>query len=355
MSAPLIEPHLAAPPASRHPWQWPMPPAGAYAPVSAIPTGETCSVESLSGSVLHGVLHGFDPVAKRLALRAASGGPEVSLPFLRLRRVVLGTPLQLVAARAHRGTSAGSQERSYRLTQVGDPHAPVLGGCTIGHVDAAEGLYLFEPTATVGQLKRVFVPRTAYSSCEFGPSAIEAAARHWIANPGRLLDAITQQQQAAVLPLRQAMLALGLVTPAQLDRFTATWDGKAGLGESLVLAALVSRSDLQTALAHRMGYPLVDLARFPLDPAAQAMLPQSVAVEHRVLPLMRDRERLIVAVDRPGRVLKLRRLDAYAQWPIVPVLALKAPLMSALDRDEASDGWGDDDRSEYMDLAASTN
>ena len=44
-----------------------------------------------------------------------------------------------------------------------------------------------------------------------------------------------------------------------------------------------------------------------------ALLPLRLAISHRVLPLMLEQQRLIVAVDRPGRVLKLRELDAYAQ------------------------------------------
>jgi hypothetical protein len=115
-------------------------------------------------------------------------------------------------------------------------------------------------------------------------------------------------------------------------------DGKAALGETLVNAGLVSRADLQTALAHKMGFPLVDLERFPLDPQALALLPRRLAISHRVLPLMLDKERLIVAVDRPGRVLKLRQLDAYARMPIVPVLALKAQVLVALNR-QSGDGW----------------
>ena len=100
----------------------------------------------------------------------------------------------------------------------------------------------------------------------------------------------------------------------------------------------MSRGDLQTALAHKMGFPLVDLDRFPLDPQALALLPRRLAISHRVLPLMLDKERLIVAVDRPGRVLKLRQLDAYAQLPIVPALALKSQILVALNR-QSGDGW----------------
>jgi hypothetical protein len=184
----------------------------------------------------------------------------------------------------------------------------------------------------------VFVPRSAYSRCEFGPSAEELAARHWIASPAKLVEALEQQERAGLQPLGQAVLALGLLTPAQLERALQRANGKAALGETLVESGLVSRGDLQTALAHKMGFPLVDLERFPLDPQALALLPRRLAISHRVLPLMLDKERLIVAVDRPGRVLKLRQLDAYAQMPIVPALALKSQILLALNR-QAGEGW----------------
>ena len=203
---------------------------------------------------------------------------------------------------------------------------------------ASEGLYLFSPAQDDGALHRVFVPRSAYSRCEFGASAEELAARHWIASPAKLIEALGQQERAPVQPLGQALLALGLLTQAQLDRALKRSGDKVALGEALVDAGLLSRGDLQTALAHKMGFPLVDLERFPLDPQALALLPRRLAISHRVLPLMLDKERLIVAVDRPGRVLKLRQLDAYAQMPIAPVLALKSQILVALNR-QSGDGW----------------
>jgi hypothetical protein len=51
-----------------------------------------------------------------------------------------------------------------------------------------------------------------------------------------------------------------------------------------------------------------------------------------------DKERLIVAVDRPARVLKLRQLEAYAHMPIVPALALKSQILVTLNR-QSGDGW----------------
>ncbi len=324
------------------PWQWPLPPAARrYAPPPAIGTAQPCRIEMQTGTTLQGAMLDFDPTKRRLAFRAAAGDPDASLSFARLRRVTLTAPLQPMARAAgtpRERVPPAAQERDYRLQQVGDAQAPALTGRTAGYTETAEGMFLFTPVDDDGALQRVFVPRTAYTRCEFGTSAEELAARHWIASPAELLDAIAQQQHKPVVALGHSLLALGLLTQAQLARTLARLDGKAALGESLVSAGLVSRADLQTALAHKMGFPLVDLERFPLDPAAMALLPLRIAISHRVVPLMRHKDQLIVAVDRPARVIKLRLLDAYAQMPIVPVLALKSQILLTLNR-QSGDGW----------------
>jgi Type II secretion system (T2SS), protein E, N-terminal domain len=313
------------PPGPPPPWQWPAPPlAPKRAAVPPLLGAQPCVIEMQTGNRLHGEMLAFDPAKRRLSFRADAAGPEASLAFTSLRRLTLTRPLPQPARAA--------QERDYRLQQVdATPVPPITGRCA-GAVEGAEGMYLFQPSGDDGALQRVFVPRSAYSRCEFGASAEELAARHWIASPAQLVQALARQAQQPALPLAQSLLALGLLTPQQLQRTQQRIGGKAALGESLVADGQLSRADLQTALAHTMGFPLVDLQRFPLDPAALALLPLRLAQSHRVLPLMRHEERLVVAVDRPGRVLKLRRLDVYARMPIAPVLALKSQILLALKR-----------------------
>jgi hypothetical protein len=326
------------------PWQWPMPPGGArrFAAPPPLGTPQPCRIETQTGLTLHGTMLDFDPSKRRLLFRAAAGGTDASLPFASVRRLTLTVPLQPAARAADaprkERAPAAAQERDYRLQQVGHANVPPLTGRTAGHVEAAEGMFLFSPAVDDGALCRLFVPRAAYSRCEFGASAEELAARHWIASPAQLIEALAQQERQPVVPLGQSLLALGLLTQAQLDRVLQRLDGSAALGETLVESGLVARADLQTALAHKMGFPLVDLERFPLDPKALALLPRRLAISHRVLPLLLDQGRLVVAVDRPGRVLKLRQLDAYAQMPIAPVLALKSQILVALNR-QSGEGW----------------
>jgi Type II secretion system (T2SS), protein E, N-terminal domain len=324
------------------PWQWPLPAAGTrHVPPPPLGTPQACRIETQTGITLEGVMLDFDPAKRRLHMRTSAAGPDVSLTFARLRRLTLTTPLPPAARSAgapRERMPASAQERDYRLQQVGDAPTQPLTGRTAGHVEAAEGMYLYSPVGDEGAVQRVFVPRSAYSRCEFGASSEELAARHWIASPAELIEAISRQQQQPVIPLGQSLLELGLLTQAQLDRTLAGLDGKTALGEALVGSGLVSRTDLQTALAHKMGFPLVDLARFPQDSAAMALLPLRVAISHRVMPLLLEQQRLIVAVDRPGRVLKLRELDAYARREIVPALALKSQILVAMNR-QSGEGW----------------
>jgi hypothetical protein len=261
------------------------------------------------------------------------------VPFGRVRRLVLTAPLmpapQLADAPTERVPSA-AQERDYRLqAKDGKP----IAGRTAGYVVTDAGLYLFTPLDEERSLQRVFVPRTAYTSCEFGPSAEEVAAERWIATREELLAAIDRQQRMPVLRMGDALINLGLVTTKQLDRALARQRGDVPLGQMLVEAGVISRSDLDTALAHKMGYPLVDLTRFPLDLEVVRMLPLRLATQSMALPLMTHRERLVVAVDRPQRIERLHNLHVFTGKKLVPVLASKTQIMLALTDLAQQDMW----------------
>lgn len=315
-------------------WCWPVPPfAWRHRPAPGNNEPQPCRIEGPVGTPVDGEMLGFDPVARILTFRSSAIGPVVELPFSRFRRLTLTVPLQPVVPIAGvpiERVPAAAQEREYRLQSHAT--APVLTGRTAGRIETADGLYLFTPVEEEASLQRVFVPRWVYTRCEFGPSAEEVAARMWIASPAELLAAIERQQRMPILPLGQSLLKLGLLTQAQLDRALARQSRDKPLGESLVADGLISRADLQTALAHKMGYPLIDLARFPIDPKAVAKLPPRIAVGFRMMPLMLKGDRLIVAVDKPARVIKLGTVHAIAGLTVVPVLASRMQILLAQER-----------------------
>ncbi|HSN33428.1 MAG TPA: hypothetical protein VLU41_12150 [Ideonella sp.] len=323
-------------------WEWPRPPfAWHHETPPSDEAGQPCLVETIEGSQIEARLVSMDVAERSMKLRLRSDGRGVRLSFTRLRRLTLTTPLAPLPRRANEPVErvpAAVQERDYRLLPT-EPAWPALVGRTAGHVQAAEGFYLFTPVDEERSLLRVFAPAATTTLCEFGRSAEEIAAARWIADPAQLLAAIEHQQRMAVRPLGQSLLELGFVTPVQLERALAAPPSDVPLGRRLVDAGLLTRTNLQTALAHKMGFPLVDLERFPIDPAALRKLTLRMATEMRTLPLLIDGTRLVVAVDRPSRIQKLKGLQAIAELTPVPVLASKMRILDALTRLARQDVW----------------
>jgi hypothetical protein len=218
-------------------------------------TPQACAVESPSGATVLGEMLDFDAQAARIVFRPNAGKTGFQA-FSRFRRLTLAEPLRAVplfAGAPLERVPVARQERDYALQSSGSGQAAPMSGRTVGHVETAAGLYLFAPVEDEAALQRVFVPRSAYRHCSFGLSAEEIAAKQWITTPQALLDAIERQNKVPVLPIGQSILALGLLTQAQLDRALAKPSGGVPLGEALVAARLISQADLHTAIAHKMG------------------------------------------------------------------------------------------------------
>lgn len=324
-------------------WRWPSVP---FEWSHRLPDGEAaqrCRIEDAQGREVEGELDSIEPGSAHLSFRTPAAPGLLRIPLGRVRRVTLIEPLE-ATSRIPKGRPemlpVAAQEREVTL-YFADDDATRLALPSMGCIERPEGLYLFpahghEDLAVV----RVFVPRAALRGHVVGSTVKERAAERWLSEPGELLRAIDLQPQAPVLPIGQALLNLGLISPRQLERALHRQTGDKPLGQMLIDGALISRSDLYTALGHKMGYPLVDLSRFPVDRAVVSRLPLRLALESRALPLMAEGTRLIVAVDRLARLPALRALHVFEKTRVVPVLASKGQLALAMQRLAREDMWG---------------
>jgi hypothetical protein len=322
------------------PWEWPLPD---FIKLHVVPprhdVPQPCTLDLTTGGSIAGELLQFDADARLLRFRLRADSAPIDLPFGRFRRLTLTEPLTALprpfGMPAWRMPSA-EEERRYHLR---DGSVEVLNGVTLAHIDNALGLFLYPPINEDRAVQRAFVPAAAGLRAEFGPTAVDEASEHWIGTPGELLAALERQRQMAVRPLGESLLALGLVTRTQLTRALAATDAEHPLGERLVADGTISGADLQTALAHKMGYPIVDLTRFPVDPAALRRVPQHKIGEAKALPILLHGSRLVIAVDRLSRINGLRELQDFLQTPIVPVLAPQRHLQLAYAA-ARQDMWG---------------
>ncbi len=329
-------------------WEWPQPPFARrhmMAPLES-EVAQPCQIDTPNGVTVEGAVVQFDAEAGVLRFRLGSGSEPVSLPFAKFRRLTLTTPWPL----AHRAPDApverlqtAAQERSYRIELPTGGH---LTGRTMGHVQRDCGLFIFAPLDDGAAVQRVFVPQAAIGSLHFGKSAEEHAAERWVATMEDLLAALAAQKSAPIKPLGESLLDLGFVTRGVIERMVSEQDGarEVPLGEALVAKGLLERADLQTALAHKMGYPLVDLARFPIDVEAARKLSRKAMIEHNALPLIQHGDQLIVAVDDLARVPRLQALQGLAGLKVVPVLASRGRIalaLAALPHRMGTDQWSD--------------
>ena len=86
----------------------------------------------------------------------------------------------------------------------------------------------------------------------------------------------------------EALTALGLISDGQLKDALdkQKTERTVPLGELLVKSGQLSRQDLQTALARKMGFPVVDVASFPIEADALRKVPFAMAKRLKVLPLL---------------------------------------------------------------------
>jgi type IV pilus assembly protein PilB len=129
------------------------------------------------------------------------------------------------------------------------------------------------------------------------------------------------------------LIELGYITPAQLE--TALEEHRAtpkSLGRVLIDLGMIKESDLVRALAEQVGLEFVDLAEFPIDTIATALLPEALARRYRALPIGERDGRLLVAMSDPANVYALDDIRTITGRDVLPVVATAADVESAIQK-----------------------
>ncbi len=135
------------------------------------------------------------------------------------------------------------------------------------------------------------------------------------------MDAITEDQLAAALAWREL---------SQPDE---------RLGATIVKLGYISEEDVALALARQLGWEVVDLDAYDLDPAVTALIPNEVCQRCEVLPLRVEGFSLVVAMTDPSDIVlqdELRLRSGHRS--IKPMVATPTAIKSALARMQPDGG-----------------
>ncbi|MEW6741156.1 MAG: ATPase, T2SS/T4P/T4SS family [Planctomycetota bacterium] len=131
--------------------------------------------------------------------------------------------------------------------------------------------------------------------------------------------------------LRSVLLKDGRIPVAEVDEAAeAASRDKVSLSRILIEKGTVSEKELTGLIARSIGLPPIDLSRIRPEPEALELVSQSVAREHRILPLSRIGKFLTIAVVDPFDVLKLDNIRLLTRCDIRPVVTSESQIENAL-------------------------
>jgi type II secretory ATPase GspE/PulE/Tfp pilus assembly ATPase PilB-like protein len=335
-----------------HAFDWPTPPFAAYPRVQHTQGPVACEVEGLVGKRNQAQLLDLDLEREEVDIHVPGVRRTLTLKFSQMRYLKLDEPIRperAISGDPHEALLAHRPETPYVVKMTGGDD---LQGLTVGHVEVQQGLFLFPPQDQTGVTSRMFIPSHAYQSftvgARMGEILVEQAhvtdfqvleavqtqtelrkqrigdvlVNHQIITPEQLLEALDMQRNLPVMRLGEALMALDMITAAELEEALRLQAEDKGLplGELLVRNGIITTEKLRTALAHKMGYPMVDVLTFPIDVEALKVVPCAVALRLQVLPLLLRQGRLIVATDDPSRRNLITELEFLTQLRVVPAL-----------------------------------
>ena len=326
----------AGPPSGwpRPPFDWPH-----HEPAER-PGARACRIDTVEGRSLPAFARDVDPGARDWLVGAKADGPFVALSLARAARLTLSAPLYAAILSADRGPAripVAELERDYTLRTAAGRE--LLRGRTVGHVETDDGVFLFAAQPGEVALNRILVPRAAHLNCEFGPTAADHTTSRWITDPAALRATLSSQRGKRIPRIGEALVQLGFVTAALMEHALAQAAPRGRLGERLVQQGLLTPEQLETALAFKLGYPLVDLARFPIDPACARMLTPELAKRLGAIPILLNDRQIVVAVDGPATAAALDGLNLWPGQVIAPVFAPRGAILLALSKHRGDDAW----------------
>jgi type II secretory ATPase GspE/PulE/Tfp pilus assembly ATPase PilB-like protein len=339
---------------------WPSPPSAGFARARPLQEPAVCEVVGLNGSRVMGQMMQFNPVEALATVQMPPSRTTMPLRFEQFCSLTLTEPLRPLLPSAAEAQSELLTAHTATPYKVKLKQGKELQGHTMGFVEKDFGLFLFPPriengvACTDGSVRRVFIPRAAFSHFEIGArigevlvaqhaatvEQVEAAAdkqqelrkqkigdlllQRQVVTPEQLLEAIERQSRMPPMRLGEALVSMGLVSEVQLEDalLQQKSDRDTPLGELLVRMGVVSRSDLQSALARKMGYPLVNIDSFPVELEALKRVPYATAARLQALPLMVRGGRIVVALANPATLgAAADELEFSADAKVVAVLA----------------------------------
>jgi len=129
----------------------------------------------------------------------------------------------------------------------------------------------------------------------------------------------------------ELLIENNLITEDQLNEALEVQRNSSELiGKIMVNLGFVTELDVLKMLAIQLGVPFVDLSRMKIMPQIAKSLPPHVAQRHKVIPVSKDKRRIVLAMENPLNVFAIDEVKLTTGLDVVPVLAHEEQLLMAV-------------------------
>lgn len=104
------------------------------------------------------------------------------------------------------------------------------------------------------------------------------------------------------------------------------------LGEILIDEKILTESQMIEVLEFQLGIPHVDLDKYHIDPEIPKLINENLARRHLLIPLKKDRGKLVVAMNDPLNIFAIDDIKIFTGFVVEPVIATKEDILTAIDR-----------------------
>jgi DNA-binding response OmpR family regulator len=131
--------------------------------------------------------------------------------------------------------------------------------------------------------------------------------------------------------LGEMLLEADLISPSQLNEALGLQKAYGErLASVLVRKRILTEKFAVTYLGRQVGFPGVDLSQTDIDLSTLDLIPLGFCEHHRVFPIRRDGDRLLLAMIDPTDAALVARIQTRAKIQLVPMVALESSIRNAI-------------------------
>jgi type IV pilus assembly protein PilB len=132
--------------------------------------------------------------------------------------------------------------------------------------------------------------------------------------------------------LTELLIKNKLITQGQLDQALEIQKEKGGrLSDIIVELKFIPEKELISVLSAGLGFPLIDLTRFKVDPEVVRVIPVNVARHYQIIPVAKMGNSITVAMADPMNIFAIDHVQALTGFKINPIISSGPDILQAIE------------------------